>query len=84
MVIVFLPPNLSNPADPWKLHCVYVTYTDNLTFNSVSSSEMKIDEFANSVDLDEVAHNEPPHLYLHCLHSSLCILSKIQLRLNIF
>ena len=27
----------------------------------------KIDEFANSVDLDEVAHNEPPHLELHCL-----------------
>ena len=26
-------------------------------------------EFANSVDLDEVAHNEPPHLDLHCLHS---------------
>ena len=24
----------------------------------------KIAEFANSVDLDEVAHNEPPHLDL--------------------
>ena len=24
-------------------------------------------EFANSVDLDEVAHNEPPHLDLHGL-----------------
>ena len=24
--------------------------------------ETKIAEFANSVDLDEVAHNEPPHL----------------------
>ena len=23
-------------------------------------------EFANSIDLDEVAHNEPPHLDLHC------------------
>ena len=31
---------------------------------------MKIVEFANSVDLDEVAHNEPPHLDLHCLPSS--------------
>ena len=31
----------------------------------------KIAEFANSVDLDEVAHNEPPHLDLHCLLSSL-------------
>ena len=33
--------------------------------------ETKIAEFANSVDLDEVAHNEPPHLDLHCLPSSL-------------
>ena len=33
--------------------------------------ETKIAEFANSVDLDEVAHNEPPHLELHCLPSSL-------------
>ena len=24
--------------------------------------EMKIPEFTNSVDIDEVAHNEPPHL----------------------
>ena len=30
-----------------------------------------MDEFANSVDLDEVACNEPPHLDLHCLLSSL-------------
>ena len=28
-------------------------------------------EFANSIDLDEVAHNEPPHLDLQCLPSSL-------------
>ena len=27
--------------------------------------------FANSIDLDEVAHNESPHLDLHCLPSSL-------------
>ena len=31
----------------------------------------KIAKFANSVDLDEVALNEPPHLDLHCLPSSL-------------
>ena len=30
----------------------------------------KTAEFANSVDLDEVAHNEPPHLDLLSLHSS--------------
>ena len=28
-------------------------------------------EFANSVELDEVAHYEPPHQDLHCLPSSL-------------
>ena len=39
-------------------------------FNSVSAEETKIDKFANSVDPDEVAHNEPPHLDLHCLPSS--------------
>ena len=33
--------------------------------------ETKIAEFANSVDLDEVAHDEPPHLDLHCLPSGL-------------
>ena len=33
--------------------------------------ETKIAEFANSTDLDEVAHNEPPHLDQHSLPSSL-------------
>ena len=28
---------------------------------------MKIAEFASSVDLDVVAHYEPPHQDLHCL-----------------
>ena len=31
---------------------------------------MKIVELANSVDLAEVALNEPPHLDLHCLPST--------------
>ena len=44
----------------------------------------KIAEFANSVDLDEVAHTEPPHLDLHYLPSSLWILNMIWLGLNIF
>ena len=39
---------------------------------------MKIAEFANSVDPDEVAHYEPPHLDLHCLPSSLRILNMIR------
>ena len=37
----------------------------------------KIVEFVNRVDPDEVAHNEPPHLDLHCLPSSLEILNMI-------
>ena len=32
---------------------------------------MKIVEVANCVDLDEVAHNERPHLDLHCVFASL-------------
>ena len=36
-------------------------------FNSNLNTRMKIAEFANSVDLDEMAHNEPPHLDLRCL-----------------
>ena len=39
-------------------------------FNSLVP-ETKIAEFANSVDLDEVAHNEPPHLDLHYLPLSM-------------
>ena len=31
----------------------------------------KIAESSNSIDPDEVAHNEPPHLNLHCLPFSL-------------
>ena len=41
-----------------------------LLFNSLSTRD-EIAEIANSVDLDEVAHYEPPHLVLHCLPSSL-------------
>ena len=33
---------------------------------TLSLPETKIAEFANSGDLDEVAHDEPPHLDLHC------------------
>ena len=38
---------------------------------TLSVPETNIAEFADCVDLDEVAHNEPPHLDLHCLPSSL-------------
>ena len=42
-----------------------------LSLLTLSGPETKIAEFANNVDLDEVAHNEPPHLDLHCLSSIL-------------
>ena len=37
----------------------------------------KIKEFANCVDLDEVAHNEQSYLDLHCLPSGLLFLTLI-------
>ena len=54
-----------------------------MTILTIKEPETKIAEFANSVDLDEVAH-EPPHLDLHCLPFSRLILDMIQLGLNIF
>ena len=51
---------------------------------TLDASKMKIVEFANRVDPDEVAHNEPRHLDQLCLPSTLLILSMIYLELNIF
>ena len=79
----------------WHLSCVslenkkkteilmHTISTDvSFLFNSVSTRDQKA-ESANSVDHDEVAHNEPPHLDLHCLLSSLWILNMIWFGLNI-
>ena len=41
--------------------------------------ELKIDKFANKVTPEEVAHNEPSHIDLHCLPSSLPIMNMIRL-----
>ena len=48
---------------------LYFIYTAEK--NNLYVPETKTAEFANNVDLDEVAHDEPPHLDLHCLPSSL-------------
>ena len=40
----------------------------------MKKKQEKIVEIANILDVDEVAHNEPPHLDLYCLPSSLQIL----------
>ena len=42
-------------------------------------TKKKKNEFANSVDPEEMAHNELPHLDLHCLPSGLSFLSMILL-----
>ena len=42
-----------------------------MTQYTLNVPKAKISEFANIVDLDKVAHNEPPHLDLHCLPFSL-------------
>ena len=41
-----------------------------IIINTLSARDEN-NEFANSIDLDEVAHNEPPHLDLHFLPFSL-------------
>ena len=40
--------------------------------------------FANTVDPDEMAHNEPSHLDLQCLSSSFWFFNKIQFILKVF
>ena len=35
----------------------------------MSVNATNIAEFANNIDLDELAHYVPPHPGLHCLHS---------------
>ena len=36
-----------------------------------TENKKKTTAFANSIDPDEVAHNEPPHLDLHCFPCNL-------------
>ena len=47
-----------------------MTHYTKMVLNSLVP-ETKIDEFTNSVGLGEVAHDEAPHLDLHCLPCSL-------------
>ena len=51
--------------------------------NSLTIPETKIAKFAPSIDLDEVAHDEPPHLELHCLPSRLSSQYKIAWALHV-
>ena len=58
--------------------CYWTKQATKFTFAQFNSS------FANSVDLDEVAHNEPPHQDPHCLPSSLWISIWYSLDLTFF
>ena len=50
----------------------YYTYKMKSTYISILNVlKMKTTEFANRVDPDEVAQNEPSHLHLLCLPSGL-------------
>ena len=49
---------------------------------ALKALKMKTAEFANSVNPDEVADYEPPHLDLHCLHSNFLIVNMIWLSLD--
>ena len=44
----------------------WVTAPESVPIN-LKMLEMKIDQYENSIDLNEAAHNELPHLNLHCL-----------------
>ena len=46
-------------------------YLPEITTLTLQVPGTKIAELANSVDLDDVAHNEPLHLDLHCVPASL-------------
>ena len=58
----------------WKLGNIHQTFHNSLCCNhsaTLQVTSIETAEFANSIEPDEVAHNEPPHLDLHCLLSSL-------------
>ena len=56
-----------------KINEIFVQCNSNLYpfLLNLLVPETKIAEIANSVDLDDLAHDEPPHLDLHCLPSGL-------------
>ena len=64
-----------------------LSHITNTVLSHITNTKSPINEnrwICNSVDGDEVANNEPPHLDLYCLHSSLWILNMIQYGQNIF
>ena len=60
-----------------KVGSFLALYLFQLGFDNILRARNEKVEFANSVDPDEVAHNEPPHLNLHCLILDIWILHLI-------
>ena len=61
---------------------IYITNLDLVNDNEYTKLTLKapnttIAEFANTADPDETAHNEPSHLDLQCLPSSLLIFNMV-------
>ena len=56
-------------------YCRYGSEPKHFVCRLPNAPGTKIAKFANSIELDEVAHYEPPHLDLHCLPCSLLILN---------
>ena len=54
-------------------------YINNLYKRFNPESTLKIAKFASSIDPDEAAHDELPHLALHCLLSNLRNVNMIEL-----
>ena len=53
------------------LQCVFIITTGDIKCRVATVAETKRADYANRVDFDEVAHNKPPYLDLHCLLSNL-------------
>ena len=51
--------------------CVLKIYVNHILMFKLKVAKMKLAEYTNSVDPDEEAHYEPPHLDLHYLLSNL-------------
>ena len=66
-VTVFVFASRTNQRRTMKVTLVIVS----IFLKSLGTRDENSRKFANSVGLGEVAHNEPPHLDLHCLLSGL-------------
>ena len=68
LIAATLLANVSGIKQEEEGHDKCVVYNKKIMFEA---PKQKIVEFANSIDPDEAAQNELPHLELHCLPSVL-------------